>query len=125
MEVVQDSPKTSLGIPVKTKNPLYRTMLPHAKPHFDFKLHERLVSVLSRERHFHHLFSRDPAPRPASVQQIQASRQLGEQKVSSQQRRGSPEPTGHATAGVGPSAILLALPVAALSKPIKILRLHH
>ena len=38
MDVVQDSPWTGLGIPVKTKNPLSRTNTPPAKPLFGFEL---------------------------------------------------------------------------------------
>ena len=41
MDIVQNSPRTSLGIPVKSKNPLSRTMLPLAGPPFGFKLHKR------------------------------------------------------------------------------------
>ena len=37
--VVQDSPRTGLGIPVKTKNLLFRTNTPPAEPPFGFKLH--------------------------------------------------------------------------------------
>ena len=39
IDVVHDSPRTGLGIPVKTKNPLYRTNTPPAEPPFGFKLH--------------------------------------------------------------------------------------
>ena len=42
-DVVQDSPGTGLGIPVKTKNPLSRTKSPPAEPPFGFKLHGWLV----------------------------------------------------------------------------------
>ena len=41
--VVQDFPRTGLGIPVKTKKHLSRTNTPPAKPHFGFKLCERLL----------------------------------------------------------------------------------
>ena len=64
IDVVQDSPRTSLGIPAKSKNPLSRIMLPLAEPPFGIKLHEQLVPVLSRERLFHHPFTRNPPPRP-------------------------------------------------------------
>ena len=47
IEVVHDSPRTSLGIPVKTKNPLSRTTLPLTGPPFGFKLHEWMVPVLN------------------------------------------------------------------------------
>ena len=57
IDVVQDSPRTSLDIPSKTKTPLSRTILPLAGPPFGFKLHERLVLVSSRERLFRHPFS--------------------------------------------------------------------
>ena len=42
-DVVQDSPKTGLCIPVKTKNPLSRTNPPPVGPPFGFKLRGRLV----------------------------------------------------------------------------------
>ena len=41
INVVQNSSRTSLCIPVKIKNPLSRTMLPLAGPPFGFKLYER------------------------------------------------------------------------------------
>ena len=50
IDVVQDSPKTSLGIPVKTKNPLSQNILLLTGPPFGFKLHERLVPVLIRDQ---------------------------------------------------------------------------
>ena len=43
IDVVQDSPRMGLGIPVKTKNPLSRTKTPPAEPPFGFKLHGWLV----------------------------------------------------------------------------------
>ena len=43
IDVVQDSPRTGLGIPVKTKKSLSHTNTPPAKPPFGFKLHGRLV----------------------------------------------------------------------------------
>ena len=44
IDVVQDSPRTGLGIPVKTiKKTLSRTNIPPAKPPFGFKLHGWLV----------------------------------------------------------------------------------
>ena len=43
IDVVQDSPRTGLGIPAKTKNPLSRTKTPPAEPPFGFKLHGWLV----------------------------------------------------------------------------------
>ena len=39
--IVQDSLRTSLKIPVKTKNPNSRTILPLAGPPFGFELHEQ------------------------------------------------------------------------------------
>ena len=42
-DVVQDSPRTGLDIPIKTKNPLSRTNTPPAEPPFAFKFRERLV----------------------------------------------------------------------------------
>ena len=43
IDVVQDSPRTGLGIPVKTKKLLSRTNIPPAEPPFGFKLHGQLV----------------------------------------------------------------------------------
>ena len=43
IDVLQDSPRTGLGIPVKTKIPLFRTNTPPAEPPFGFKLHGWLV----------------------------------------------------------------------------------
>ena len=43
IDIVQDSPRTGLGIPVKTKNPLSRTNTPPMEPPFGFKLRGRLV----------------------------------------------------------------------------------
>ena len=43
IDVVQDSPRTGLGIPIKTKNPLSRTNTPPAEPPFGFKLRGQLV----------------------------------------------------------------------------------
>ena len=43
IDVVQDSPRTGLGIPVKTKKPLSRTNTPAAEPPFGFKLRRQLV----------------------------------------------------------------------------------
>ena len=42
-DVVEDSPKTGLGIPVKTKKPLSGTNAPPVEPPFGFKLRGRLV----------------------------------------------------------------------------------
>ena len=39
IDKVQDSPRTGLGIPVKTKNNLSGTITPPAEPPFGFKLH--------------------------------------------------------------------------------------
>ena len=41
--IVQDSPRTGLSIPVKTKNPISRTNTPPAELPFGFKLHGQLV----------------------------------------------------------------------------------
>ena len=38
IDIVQDSPRTSLGIPVKTKNLLSRTNTPPTEPPFGIKL---------------------------------------------------------------------------------------
>ena len=43
IDVVQDSPRTGLGIPVKIKNPLSRTNTPTAEPPFGFKFRGHLV----------------------------------------------------------------------------------
>ena len=64
IDVVQDSSRTSLGIRVKTKNLLSRNILSLAGPPLAFKLHERLVPVLSRDRLFRHPFARVPPPCP-------------------------------------------------------------
>ena len=42
-DVVQDSPRTGLGIPVTTENPLFRTNTPPTEPPFSFKLRGRLI----------------------------------------------------------------------------------
>ena len=42
-DVVQDSHRMGLGIPVKTKKPLSRINTPPAEPLFGFKLRGRLV----------------------------------------------------------------------------------
>ena len=42
-DIIQDSPRTGLGIPVKAKKPLSRTNTPPAEPPFGFKLRGRLV----------------------------------------------------------------------------------
>ena len=43
IDVVQDSPRSGLGIPIKTKNPLSLTNTPPAKPPFGFELRGRFV----------------------------------------------------------------------------------
>ena len=43
-DVVQDSPRTDLGTPVKSKNPLSRTNTPPVELPFGFKLCGRLVA---------------------------------------------------------------------------------
>ena len=42
-DVVQDSPRTGLGIPVEIKKTLSRNNTPPAEPPFGFKLHGWLV----------------------------------------------------------------------------------
>ena len=42
-EVAHDSPRTGLGMPIKTKKPLCRTYTPPAEPPFGFKLRGQLV----------------------------------------------------------------------------------
>ena len=44
-DVVQESPRTGLGIPVKTKKPLSRTNTPPTQPLYGFKVRKRLVSA--------------------------------------------------------------------------------
>ena len=48
IDVVQDSPRSRLCLPVKTKNPLSRTNTPPTERPFSFKLHGRLVPAYSR-----------------------------------------------------------------------------
>ena len=43
IDVVQNSPRTGLGIPVKIKNLLSQTNTPPAEPLFGFELRGRLV----------------------------------------------------------------------------------
>ena len=62
-DVVKDSPRTGLGIPVETKNPLSRTKTPPAEPPFGFKLHGWLVPAKSRVRLCRHSFARNSHPR--------------------------------------------------------------
>ena len=63
IDVVQDSPRTGLGIPVKIKKTLSRTNTPPTEPPFGFKLRGQLVPAESRVRLFHRPFARDPHPR--------------------------------------------------------------
>ena len=79
IDVVQGSPRTRLGIPFKTKNPLSGTNTPPAEPPFDFKLHGRLVPAYSRV-------------------------QPGEEKDPSSTRRGSAVRLELATNDAGPDA---------------------
>ena len=69
IDVVQDSPRTGLGIPVKTKNPHSRTNAQPAVPPFGFKLRGRLVPAYSRVRLFLDPFARHSHPRPLLVSQ--------------------------------------------------------
>ena len=48
IDVVQDSPRTGLGISVKTKQLLSCTNTPPAEPPFGFKRHGHLVQAYSR-----------------------------------------------------------------------------
>ena len=48
IDVVQDSPRTRLGIPVKTKKNPSRNNTPPAEPPFGFELHGWLVPLKSR-----------------------------------------------------------------------------
>ena len=51
-DVVQDSPRTGLGIPVRTKNPLSRTKTPPTEPPFGFlwevATNNKRLSLLTR-----------------------------------------------------------------------------
>ena len=50
IDVVQDPPRTGVGIPVKTKNPLSRTNTPPVEPPFGFKLRGQLLEyILSKK----------------------------------------------------------------------------
>ena len=60
IDIVMDSCKTGLGLPVKTRKPLLRTMLPLVESHFGFKLYKWLDPALSRVRIFHHLCTPPP-----------------------------------------------------------------
>ena len=66
INIVEDSPKTGLGIPVKTKNPLSRIKLLPTGPFFGFELGERLLPVLSQERLFWCSFARNSPLLPLS-----------------------------------------------------------
>ena len=50
MDVLEDSPRTRLSIPVKSKEPLSRTNTSPVEPPFGFKLHGRLVPAYCRVR---------------------------------------------------------------------------
>ena len=52
IDVAQNFLRMGLSIPVKTKNPLSRTILPLAGPPFGFEIHERLVLPLRRSSTF-------------------------------------------------------------------------
>ena len=60
IDVVQDSPRTRLGINVKTKKTLSRTNTPPAEPPFGFELHGRLVMAYGHVRLFRRPFERPP-----------------------------------------------------------------
>ena len=45
IDIVQNSPRTGLGIPVKTKNPVSRTNITPAEPPFGNKIDGWLVTV--------------------------------------------------------------------------------
>ena len=106
INVVQDSPRARLGMPVKTKNPLSRTNTPPTEPPFGFKLHGRLVPVYSRVGLLRHPFAwnpRPPATRPLGL--TDQSLQSGEEKDPCPNRGGSSVRQGLATKGAGPDAI--------------------
>ena len=108
IDVVHDSPRTRLGIPVKTKNPLVRTNTPPAEPPFSFDLHGRLVPAYSRVRLFRHPFARSlpPSPIRSLIRLNRPAATAGRGKRSPPNRRGSPVRPGLATRCVDPDAIL-------------------
>ena len=63
IDVVQDSPRTRIGIPVKTKDPFFRTNTPPAGPPVCSEVHERLVAAYSRVR----LFRPPPQSAPSPI----------------------------------------------------------
>ena len=74
IDEVQVSPRTGLGIPVKTKKKtLSRTILPLTEPLFGYKLHERLVPVSSYERLFRHPFAGVSPPRRRACSAIRGA----------------------------------------------------
>ena len=66
IDIVQDSPRTRLGIPIKPKKPLSETNTLLAEPPFDFKLHRRLVPAYSLVRLLRHPFAQNLPPRPVA-----------------------------------------------------------
>ena len=100
IDVVQDSPKTRLGIPVKSKKPLSRTN-----------------TTISSSSH----------PRPTATRTLDLTdppRQLREEKSPFPHRRSNPVRLGRAIRGVGPR-FLLTLPIVSLPTPIELPCLHH
>ena len=62
IDVVQDSPRTGLGIPVKTKKKPSLISTPPAEPPFGFKLRGQLVPAQSHVRLFRHPLARYSHP---------------------------------------------------------------
>ena len=106
IDVVQDSPRTRLGIPVKTKNPLPLSNTPPAEQPFCFKLHAPLVPAYRRVRLFRHPNARNHPRPPFAARPLGLTdqpRQPGEEKDPSPNRRGNPVRLGLAVEGAGPS----------------------
>ena len=130
-DFVQDSPRTGLSIPVKTKNLLFRTNTPPADPTFGFKLHGRLVSAWSRVRLCRHTFTQNPHLRKhARPAKRLTTPTRGAKKDPSPERHGQPIPPGTQDHGCRHRSdfllsLVISVPVAALTTPIEVLRPHH
>ena len=127
IDVVHDSPRTGLGIPVKTKNPLFRTNTPPAEPSFGFELRGQLVPAWSRVRLFRHSFARDSYPRPHAHQanRLVAPTRGGIKRFVPRTKRTAKSGQDAGQRVQAPTQFLLALVVAALRTPIMLPRLHH
>ena len=106
VDVLQDSPRTTLDTPVKTKNLLSRTNTPPAKLPFGFKLHERLALAYSCVRLFRPPFTRKPTSTAARrLGLTDEPRQPEEEKGPSPNRCGGSVHPGRVTAEVSPDSI--------------------